>query len=182
MPQEREEIVIGRTDSVTMTAEERRSQLKAKVISVLDRGIVADRLKVDLPPELWGEWVSDSAVDIARMEAIGFRLDTEYAPKRALHNTGTKEGRIGDVVHMICSKELHDVIEEVRREQYNARHTRRGNVKRNNQEEELATAQLLDKQGLPPVMESSTVSASGGDIVDAVRAKVAEHQKEKATI
>jgi hypothetical protein len=107
-------------DAAALLAEkpvETREQRKARIARVLERGIVADRLKVELPNELHGEWVANDANEVARMEAMGFTVDKEYASKRALHSNNG-ESRIGDVIHMIAPKEVKEVIDELRRERF----------------------------------------------------------------
>lgn len=100
--------------STNLTREER----KARIAAVLDRGITNDRLKVDLPEHLHGEWINRDPAEIMRMQALGFEIDTQYAPKRALHNVGDSSAVIGDVVFMTCSKEVKELIDEVAKEQF----------------------------------------------------------------
>ena len=135
-----------------------RAARKAKLVRILDRGIVADRLHVDLPTNLYGEWVADDPVEISRMEALGFHKDTEYAPSRSLHSSGIKEGKIGDVIHMICEKETKDIIDEIRREQFDRRHGK-GKTK-----EEAEAAGRINKEGLATFTESKEHTARKADI------------------
>jgi len=96
-----------------------REQKRARVVRVLERGIVADRTTVEnLPPHLHGEWVERDALAIERKRALGFWIDKEYAPKRALHSDGTDSSIVGDTVYMVCLKEDKEIIDEVRYEQY----------------------------------------------------------------
>lgn len=118
--------------SENITPEERRRARKARLAGVYERGVVGDRLHVELPPSLHGEWVPNSNVDIQRKEALGFRIDTEYAPKRALHDKGDGASYVGDCVFMVCDREDKEIIDEIRRERYEATH----NPKRGTQKEE----------------------------------------------
>ncbi len=43
-------------------------EFKSRAARVLDRTFSVDRLRVELPPHLWGEWVPDNAIDMAKME------------------------------------------------------------------------------------------------------------------
>lgn len=139
-----------------------RAKRKAKLVSILDRGIVADRLKVDLPSDKYGEWVADDPVEIARMEAMGFRRDTEYSTARSLHSTGTKEGKVGDVIFMVCEKETKEIIDEIRREQYNRRHGK-GKTR-----EESEASSKINREGLATFTESKEHVARKADIESAL--------------
>lgn len=109
-----------------------RAEIKARLAQVLDRGIVNDRLHVDLPADVHGEWVPNTKEEIYRMQTLGFDVDREYAKKRAIHNDGTDVAVIGDVIFMTCPKVVKEVIDEVRREKFEALH----GVKNGKQKEE----------------------------------------------
>jgi hypothetical protein len=100
---------------------------KAKLIQVLDRGVVNDRLDVKLPPERVGYWVRERQEDIDRMKALGGRFET---PKtvlngKSLHGSEGDRIRVGDVVLMSVPREVADAIADIRRD---AKHslTKRG--------------------------------------------------------
>lgn len=96
-----------------------KADKRARIVRVLERGIVADRTTVEnLPPHLHGEWVERDALAIDRKRTLGFWIDKEYAPKRALHSDGTDSSIVGDTVYMVCLKEDKQLIDEVRHEQY----------------------------------------------------------------
>lgn len=99
---------------------EERAQRKARLAVLLDRGIVSDRLTVELPPEIHGEWNRNDPLEIQRLRTLGFEVDTKYAPARALHNDGTGSAVVGDVVFMITSRENKELIDEIRHEQFSA--------------------------------------------------------------
>lgn len=105
---------------------EERSVQKARLAQVYDRGVVGDRLHVDLPPNLHGEWVPSNAVDVHRKEALGFRIDTEHAKQRKLHDKGDAASYVGDCVFMTCDRETKDIIDEIRKERYIQAHSPRG--------------------------------------------------------
>lgn len=102
-----------------------RGELKSRVAGVLDRGILHDRLKVDLPGELHGEWVRNDPLEIDRLRSLGFWIDNKYATNRRLHGDGTAANIVGDVVFMVCSRELKEVIDDVRAEQQEKLHGKR---------------------------------------------------------
>lgn len=112
--------------------EESRAEKKARRAKVYDRGVIGDRLYVELPEGLYGEWVKNDVVEIHRKEGLGFKIDTEYAKRRALHDKGDGASYVGDVVFMVCSKEDKEIIDEIRRERYEATH----NPKSGKQKEE----------------------------------------------
>lgn len=113
-----------------------KGELKAKLASILDRGIIADRLIVDLPDGIHGEWCRNDPLEIRRLESLGFRVDTEFASKRAIHSDGSDSSIVGDVIHMICPKEVKEVIEEIRHEQVIKQHMKKkkGNAEVNKEE------------------------------------------------
>lgn len=138
-----------------------KQEKKARLARVLERGMVVDRLHVDLPPELYGEWVSDDPVSIASMEAMGFYRDTEYSTKNSLHSTGTQEGRIGDVIFMVCDIETREILEEIRREQFIRNHGKPGS---NKQKEETEAAGNIQREGLDTYVESTDRTIVGEQI------------------
>ena len=184
MSEERTVTVIGtnKTEKVApehasfsseeLAVPESRIDRKARLARILERGIIADRLAVELPPDKYGEWVSNDAVDIARLQALGFEIDTEYAPKISLHSSGTKAGVIGDVIHMICSKENKDILEEIRKENYDKRHNRKPiNHRANTQGEEREAVANIDRTGLPAIMESKTTVIGERELSSALTPK-----------
>lgn len=154
-----------------MTREEKR----ARVVRVLERGIVADRTTVEnLPPHLHGEWVERDPLAIERKRALGFWIDKEYAPKRALHSDGTDSSIVGDTVYMVCLKEDKEIIDEVRYEQYirmhgtNAQKKMMGfNVDGVKEEKEFkAQAENAD---IPIIEESKFTTARKDELVAALQ-------------
>lgn len=181
MSQEREVLVVGSNKTEKVAPEhapfsseelqppESRKERKARLARILERGIIADRLAVDLPKDKYGEWVSDDPVEIARMQALGFEVDTEFAPNVSLHSSGTKAGKIGDVIHMICSRENKDILEEIRKENYDKRHNRKpASHRANTQGEEREAVANIDRTGLPAIMESNTTIIGERDITAAL--------------
>jgi|SRR6185312_5218130 len=171
MSKERDTLVVGSGEATTTAEmkEESRSERKARLVKILERGVVADRLRVELPPGIYGEWVVDDSVEITRMKLLGFRLDKEYAVKHSLHSSGVEEGKIGDVVHMICDQETHDILEEIRKEQYASRHLRRSKSKQQGEESEATSN--MERIGLPPIIESSDKRVTKTEIEDMLTTK-----------
>jgi hypothetical protein len=102
---------------------------KKRVAEVYERGVVGDRLHVELPPELVGQWVPNDTQAIYRMEALGYTIDTKFAPSRRLHDKGDGASYVGDVVHMIAPRIIRDIIDDVKRDRYNRIHAKSGKQK-----------------------------------------------------
>ena len=109
-----------------------REALKARLVEVYDRGVVGDRLFVQLPNDKVGQWVPSDTLAITRMESLGYQIDKEYAPKRRLHDKGDGASYVGDVVFMVASRETREIIDEIKRDRYE----RINNPKKGKQKEE----------------------------------------------
>lgn len=117
--------VAPRIDVAT-DAPESREQRKARLATVYERGITGDRLHVDLPPNLYGQWVPNDVVSINRLRALGFEIDTEFAPHRALHDRGDSASHVGDTLFMTCNMETKEIIDEIRRDRYEQLNSKKG--------------------------------------------------------
>lgn len=129
-----------------------------RVAQVLERGMVIDRLKVDVPDELESRWEAADAVSIASAELRGFVIDTHYAKKNSLTDGGDGKARIGDVVHMVRPKWKKDIEDKVKARQYHENHIA---DKRNRQKEER---QFLAQNELQPIEGSKVTEVSGAQI------------------
>lgn len=145
-----------------------RAEHKSRFSRVLERGMIADRLQVDLPPSLWGEWVPRDKQSVYEKELLGFKVDTEYARKRALHDQGTGESIVGDCVFMIQDIEDHNLLEEIRRENFEAANGKPGGTARLQGEEKefVASSRTL---GLPTIEESAAKLARKAELETALR-------------
>lgn len=97
-------------------------QYEAYVTEVLARDPVVDRLNVKLPPEVHGEWVSNDPASITKKKMLGFEIDTKYAASSSLHNDGSGNPIVGDVIFMTISKNRFKVIEKARQKRYDEFH------------------------------------------------------------
>lgn len=176
MSTEREVTDLNANRTVKTTEEikaESRAEHKAKLAQILDRGMVQDRLHVELPVDMYGEWVPDDPLEVHRMQLMGFVIDTEYAVKRGLHSVGGTEARIADVVFMVTQRETKELIDEIRAEQYEAAHGKKSGEIKKGQIEEKAFASSVDAGtgGVIPVIEESQErAAKKADIVAALGA------------
>jgi hypothetical protein len=89
---------------------------KARHSAILDRGVMFDRLSVDLPADLHGEWIRNESMAIDHMRGLGFWVDETYATRRALNSDGTKANIVGDVIFMVTMKENKRLIDRVHQE------------------------------------------------------------------
>jgi len=142
------------------------AELEARVTRVLERGIIVDLTTVDLPTGVYGEWVSDEAAQISRMQLLGFEVDTKYATDRSTNSDGVGVAKIGDVVFMTCPQRTKDVINKVR-----ARIYERANPKAGSQKEEKDFKQLMGsvkEANLPVLDESVQSSVNEAEIIAAL--------------
>jgi len=157
-----------------------RAEKKARLAVVLDRGIAHDRLKVNLPADVHGEWVRNDPFEINRMRFLGFEIDKEYAPARSLHGDGTGSAIVGDVIFMTTSKERKDMIDEVRKDQFFRVNGYPGDTKNSREERELAENVARETGGqIPTFTESRSREARKEDIAAAL--DVVERQTTPAT-
>lgn len=105
---------------------EERAKLKSYFVTQLERGVIHDRLKVDLPPHLHGEWVRRDPIEVEAMKAYGFVVDDKYSVGRSTNSDGTKTGQVADVVFMVCPREVKDLIDEVKHERFVNAHAKKG--------------------------------------------------------
>lgn len=136
---------------------------KARLVTILDRGIVFDRLKVDLPNDLHGEWCRNDPLEIDRMRTLGFWVDTTYATRRRLHSDGSGANIVGDVIHVVTTKENKKMIDRVQLE----------NQERFNKRPKDAPEETTGRSSVPseiPVFSQSTQRpATVSDVVDALK-------------
>ncbi|KKL65427.1 hypothetical protein LCGC14_2155060, partial [marine sediment metagenome] len=128
---------------------------------------IVDRTTVDLPDDMYGEWVCDDGPEIVRMQLMGFEIDKKYAVERSSHADGTgKTAKIGDIIFMTCPQRVKDTIEKVRRRIYD-----RANPKKGSQREEKDFKQSMGsikEAHLPVTDESVQVEANEAAIIAAL--------------
>lgn len=130
-----------------------RARLKAKRVQILDRGLVAESLRVELPEDLYGEWGPNDPMYIKDMTDKGFIIDTQYIGDR--YRVG--EGKSPDVVHFITSKEnkslWNEVYEEEAAKKHGSIHGQPGDISTKPQLEEREAA--ANANGLMPLINES---------------------------
>lgn len=158
--------VTGSTPPILTDAQievERKRSLKARLASILDRGMVGDRLNVELPTDTYGEWVPNDKVEIYRYQTLGFVVDKKFASARALHSDGTEGNSIvGDVIFMTCPKEVKELIDEIRVENYDKVNSPKKS------REEADFEKLAKTTVTPPTISSTTTSVNADEIKAAI--------------
>ena len=167
MSERKVELDTTKTASETPTVEETRDQRKARIAQVFERGVLGDRLHVDLPPNLKGEWVpTKDGIHVARKKALGFWIDEEHAKNHAaLHDKGDIGSHVGDVVFMVCTTETKELLDEVKAERFRELHA----PNRGKQKEDKDYLGVSDAE-TKPHSDSKVVRAGAHDIMDALRA------------
>lgn len=142
-----------------------RAEKRARFVRVLERGFTIDRLHIDLPSHLYGEWVPVDQIE--RAQTLGFVEGTEYAAKRGLHD----KGRVADCIFMVQSREDHELFDEVRQEMFIQQHGSPDEKRRLKQQEEQEFHNVVENQiGLPVVDESVERESRKGEIREALEA------------
>lgn len=139
-------------------AKAKRLKLKGVISQALDRGMVAQRVHVDLPPEVYGEWVRNDPFEIDRLKGIGFKIDDKYAVDRALHGDAAGNPVVGDVIFMTCPKEVKEVIDEIRADHARDKH---GPRKKQQEEQNFEALTRKDTGGVVPVDIRSSATQIG---------------------
>lgn len=154
--------ISDKVDSAVVKDALSRAERKARMARVLERGMTGERLQVELPPELHGEWAPIRLIDYYR--SLGYTIDTEHARNRSLHARpelgGVECAVVGDAVYMTQPMEDYEIYEELRMERFvkmNAKPDAEG--ERVKQLEERAFAQnlnsLTEGRVSVPVIDSS---------------------------
>lgn len=139
-----------------------REEKRAKLAVILDRGIVGHRLSVgNLPPDVYGEWVRATPMDIDRMRAMGFEVDRKYTVGHAQFDDGTGVPKVGDVVFMTAPMEVKEIIDEIRLKKFIEMN---GNPKTDKRREQAEERTVVNNQGFPVINESSEATVTRDQI------------------
>lgn len=153
------------SENVNQISEE---EFKVRVAQVLDRGWAIDRFNVNLPNDVWGEWVPRDPLTIARMETLGFSIDKKHAVNRKLNDVADGSAVIGDVVFMTQPRWMHEIIETQRRENYKRTHL---NTRKQKEEQDYEATIRHDVGHIEPKINSTAAQASGPEITEALTPK-----------
>ena len=142
-------------------------EFTARLATVLDRGLVSTFLSVDLPKDLHGEWVPNHPIDIDRLKALGFEVDTKHAS--AMHGGGAGEKVVGDVIYMVQPMRAHLLVEEFRKKRYEEMHGKKTDSSGTRIEGSKEERDFKSQVGLPVIDESSTESVNAEQIETALK-------------
>ena len=135
-----------------------KAELRAKMVQVLERGHLSGRLNIDDKSKHY-EWSSKDPSDVARLTAMGFKVcDNPGLKANALHNDGTSNITVGDVILMEAPLELKEMLDEVNQEIYQRRHGKKS------KHEETEFAGRLKQTGLASFNESSSETVDGASL------------------
>lgn len=104
---------------VAVVKEDRETK-KARFAQIVDRGFVTHRLNAHkLPDDKHGQWVRDDPMEITRLQSLGYEVADPkiYSGVNNPHGDGTKMV-VGDVMFMVCSKDDHELHQEIARERF----------------------------------------------------------------
>lgn len=139
-----------------------KAAMKAKLVRVLERGHLSDRLNI-MKNDKHYEWASRDPVEISRLQAMGFKLcQDEDLKANALHNDGTQNITVGDVVLMEAPLELKELIDDAKKEIYEKRHGKGA------KQEEKDFVARINQSGLPTINESSSEAVDGNSLKNLV--------------
>lgn len=88
---------------------------RKRQIEMADRSFLNDRLNVDLPEGLHGEWIGRDDFSQYNAQTLGFVDGTEYLGKfNKLYETADGKSAVGDVQFMVIPKWKYDTYLEQR--------------------------------------------------------------------
>lgn len=157
------DVTVGKVQNKTFS-ELTKAEKKARLATILDRGFVHDRLVVELPNGLYGEWVINEPTEITRMRSMGFELDNEHANKRALHGGAGIGNVVGDVIFMTAPMEVKEIIDEIRMAKFQELNGKPNRVNHEQKEE----AEFAKNASLPTINESSESGVDAAAIKSAI--------------
>lgn len=150
-----------------------KADLKAIMVDILDRGVTASRLDLDVQPDIHYEWVPNNALDKSRMKTFGFEVlsrSRHLLSGNPLHEGGGDEIIVGDVIAMGCSKVRKQALDEVKSERFIAMHGRPGSKVQAEETNFAAQMQAdLEKSGIGTIVESDTKKIGTADIVNSLK-------------
>lgn len=136
---------------------------RARFASILDRGIVAQRLALPpgIDPSKHYEFIPLDSMSQSDARLLGFtptKVTAEPGSPESLHSTATGDYIVGDVMLMEIPKVYKQVIDEVTRERIEAKHGKPGQVNSEQREERQMKSDFQKTVGLPTIDEPSKAS------------------------
>ena len=134
------DVTLSKTASAgnQITPEDKaRQERRARQAEVLDRGVLGNKLVVNLKEAEKQHYEWPHKDDAVRMQALGFRYATQAdvaGENPAMHDAGDGKIRIGDTVLMICDKETKEDIDAVKKERSDKVHAPKGDLQKEEQD------------------------------------------------
>ena len=173
MSEERDVTDLKTNSTIALDRSMSKSDLRAKMVEILDRGVTSDRLHLDVDPDIHYEWIPNKTEDINTYKTYGFEvLSRKYVRGgNPLHEQGGDEIIVGDVIAMGCSKARKEVIDEIRLERFTAMHGKPGSNTQKEEGDFSNAARTLKEAGIDHFAESKTESVSGAELEAAIKTK-----------
>lgn len=153
---------------------EELAKLKAKRVSMLDRGMLNHNLRVDVPDHLYQEWGPNDPSYIRDMEEKGFTIDTQYAADQMR----TAHGKIPDVISFITPRWNKEVQDEVIAEVSARKHGYRGPAT-DGTVKQIEEKEVLGNALLPVINESKQEVLNAGQLQSVLDSHIAEKMAER---
>jgi hypothetical protein len=142
----------------------------ARFIDLGERGNVGLRFNVELPDDMYGEWVGDDPSSIQEAKNGGFKIDDKYAANKALHSDGSGIPKVGDAVFMTMPKRLYLAREAARANRFRRQHGVAQNLPEEVEFNNMITAAgLSTKYGGKDINESVQEGISGSSIYNSIK-------------
>jgi hypothetical protein len=140
-------------------------QMKALAVEILDRGVTASRFQIDLPPDMYGEWVPNYALSVREMQAKGFTIDKIFAKEAAVREQSGDHGNIiGDVIYMTCPKVWKDTLDEEKHRRFVAMNGTPGQNIVAEEKDYTNNAKTLSKYGIGHFEASKTQNVPASEL------------------
>ena len=99
---------------IALTREQEEKEFRAKMVSIASRSVIQAGLVVNLPDDLYGEWIANDKLSTYEAKNLGFDFPPPEIVEAAgsLHDDGTGRIITGDVVFMTMPRWKKNIIEE----------------------------------------------------------------------
>jgi hypothetical protein len=114
-------------EELNKRVEARRKLKEGLRVNLLDRAAVSTALDLSwLPKGLSGQWCRNETLRINDLRALNYEVYKDNSI-RGLHDANADGSVVvGDLILMTCSRENREIIDELRKEEYNQRHGKPG--------------------------------------------------------
>lgn len=170
---EREVHDIASGSIIALDRQMSKAQLKAKMVDILDRGVTTSRLDLDVQDDIHYEWCPNNAVEKNRLKTMGFEVLSRSQHLKSgnpLHEGGSDEIIVGDVIAMGCSRARKEALDEIKSERFIAMHGRPGSNKQAEETEfEKRMRETMEPAGITSIVESNTANVTGAELANTLK-------------